>query len=306
MSILVTGASGFVGRAIVVALRRAGHAVRTAGHSSINVDYRIPLGIGADWSGAVAGCETVVHAGALAHVLNRKAAQAAASFDEINTHGTLVLAEAAAKVGVTNFIFISSIAAMGDPGDQPTRETDPANPTTPYGRSKRAAEVGLAEIADHSELTITCLRPPLVYGPDAGGRFAQMLAWCDRRLPLPFGGIDNQRSYLGVENLADAVCTAVAQPHSGIYHVADRGSLSTPQLLELVGQGLGKPARILTIPKRGMGALRRIGMAQPIDKLTQTLLLDGSKFERTFNWSPPTELKDGILESARRYRSGRR
>lgn len=306
MTILVTGASGFVGRTIVVALRRAGYAVRTAGHSSPNVDYRIPLGPGADWSAAVAGCGTVVHAGALAHVLNRKAAQAVASFDEINTHGTLVLAEAAAKAGVTSFIFISSIAAMGDPGEQPARETDLANPTTPYGRSKRAAEIGLEEIADRTGLTVTCLRPPLVYGPDAGGRFAQMLAWCDRHLPLPFGGIDNQRSYLGVDNLADAVCTAVAQLYPGIYHVADRGSLSTPQLLELVGRGLGKPARILTIPNWGMGALRRSGLAQPIDKLTQTLLLDGSKFERTFNWSPPTDLKDGILDAARRYRSSGR
>lgn len=306
MSILVTGASGFVGRAIVVALRRAGHLVRTAGHTSPSVDFRIPLGPRADWSEAVAGCETVVHAGALAHVLDRRAAQSSASFDDINTHGTLVLAEAAARAGVTDFIFISSIAAMGDLGSQPARETDPANPETPYGRSKRAAELGLAQIADRTGLAVTCLRPPLVYGPDAGGRFAQMLAWCDRRLPLPFGGIDNQRSYLGVDNLADAVCTAVAQPHPGIYHVADRGSLSTPELLELVGQGLGKPARILTIPKWGMDALRGIGMAQPIDKLTQTLLLDGSKFERSFGWSPPAALPDGILAAARRYRDARR
>ena len=301
MTILVTGASGFVGRSFVAALRQAGHAVRTAGHTSPSVDYRIALGPGADWSAAVAGCETVVHAGALVHVLDSKAA-AVARFDDINTQGTLVLAEAAARAGVASFIFISSIAAMGDIGDQPARETDPAKPTTPYGRSKHLAELGLAEIADRAGLVVTCLRPPLVYGPDAGGRFAQMLAWCDKRLPLPFGGIDNQRSYLGVDNLADAVCAAVARPRPGIYHLADRGSLSTPQLLELVGQGLGKPARIVTIPKWGMDVLRSMGLAQPIDKLTQTLLLDTSKFEGAFGWSPPVALQDGIVDAARRYR----
>jgi UDP-glucose 4-epimerase len=305
MRVLVTGASGFVGRYIVPALRAAGHDVQTAGFSSSAVDYRIGLGADADWSQAVASCDAVVHAGGRAHVLNRAAAESLDTFNDINAGGTLALARAAAKAGVRHVVFISSIAAVGEPGASPLRETDTPRPSTPYGQSKLAAEQGLMALAEATGMSATCLRPPLVYGPDAGGRFRQMLRWCDLRLPLPFGAISNQRSYLAAENLADAVRVCLAKPEaaSGVFHLADEGTLATPDLLRLIGDGLGKPARLFAVPPLALRALRPIGLAQPIDKLSQSLVVDGGKFRRHFDWTPPIELRDGIIAAARQYRA---
>ncbi|WP_157959829.1 NAD-dependent epimerase/dehydratase family protein [Devosia submarina] len=300
MKILVTGASGFVGRTLVQTLRAAGHTVQTAGFSSPHVDHRIPLGPNADWTQALADCDAVVHAGGRAHVLD-KSATSASTFDDINTKGTLRLAEAARRVGVRHFIFISSIAALGEREDKPLQEQDISRPTTPYGRSKLAAEQGLLAM---DGLRVTCLRPPLVYGPDAGGRFGQMLRWCARGLPLPLAGIRNQRSFLAAPNLADAVrlCLAQGENATGIFHLADEGTLSTPELLQLIGQGLGKPARLLAIPPFALHTMRRFGLAQPIDKLSQSLVVDTSKFRAQCGWIPPVQLRDGIVDAARRYR----
>lgn len=303
MKVLVTGASGFVGRYIVATLRQDGHQVRTAGFASPHVDFRIGLGADADWVEAVEGCDAVVHAGGRAHVLNRAAAGSPATFDDINTAGTLALARSAAEAKVGHFVFISSIAALGQPSGNPLREADRPNPRTQYGRSKLAAEQGLCKLSAETGLTVTMLRPPLVYGPEAGGRFRQMLRWCDLQLPLPLGGISNQRSYLAAENLADAVgvCLANKKRASGTFHLADEGALSTPELLKLIGQGLGKPPRLFSIPSAALAAMRLLGLAQPIDKLSQTLLVDAGKFRQTFSWKPAIALPEGIQEAARRY-----
>jgi nucleoside-diphosphate-sugar epimerase len=302
MKILVTGASGFIGRSIVATLKSASHTVRTAGFSSNNTDFRIALGPDADWSAALSGCDAVVHAGGRAHVLNRLAAQDVAAFHLVNTAGTLTLARAAVNSGVRQMVFISSIAALGDGQPQPLRESDIPYPSTAYGQSKLAAEQRLAQIQG---LSVTALRPPLVYGPDAGGRFRQMLRWCDRGLPLPFGGIENERSYLAVEYLADAVRAVLTMPEraGGVFHLADDGTLSTPELLRLIGDGLGKPARLFAVPHFALQTMRRVGLAQPIDKLSQSLVLDTSKFRQRFNWVPPVKLRDGIFQAANDYRA---
>lgn len=303
MIVLVTGASGFVGRSVVHTLRAAGHTVRTAGFSSPNLDFRIPLGPDSDWTQALAGCNAVVHAGGRAHVLDRAAAGSAATFLDINVAGTIQLAQSAAAAGVSHFIFISSIAALGEREDQPLREDDVPHPTTPYGQSKLAAEQALMALTTHGNMAVTCLRPPLVYGPDAGGRFGQMLRWCAKGLPLPFGGIANQRSYLAAENLADAVrlCLEHGADAAGIFHLADNGTLSTPELLRLIGTGLGKPARLFAVPSLALRALRQVGLAQPIDKLSQSLVIDASRFRQKFNWDPPIDLHEGMVQAARCY-----
>jgi nucleoside-diphosphate-sugar epimerase len=303
MIVLVTGASGFVGRSVVSTLRAAGHTVRTAGYYSSAVDFRVPLGPDADWSAALAGCDAVVHAGGRAHVLDRAAAGSAATFSDVNVGGTLRLAQAAAAAGVRHFIFISSIAALGE-RPEPLREDDAPRPTTAYGQSKLGAEQGLLRFS--GDMTVTCLRPPLIYGPDAGGRFGQMLRWCARGLPLPFGGLNNQRSYLAVENLADAVrvCLGQREKSAGLFHLADEGTLSTPELLRLIGTGLGKTPRLFAVPPFALQVLRQVGLAQPIDKLSQSLVVDATRFRERLGWVPPVPLREGMVNAARRYHAG--
>jgi nucleoside-diphosphate-sugar epimerase len=305
MRVLVTGASGFVGRHLVTALRASGHEVRTAGFSSQSpLDFRIPLAPDADWAPAVANCDALVHAGALAHVFGPVSPEQANTFADINTRGTLALARAAAEAGVARFVFISSVAASGPGNGTSIRETDPPQPISAYGRSKLEAEQALASVAADTGLEIVSLRPPLVYGPDAGGRFRQVLIWCNRGLPLPFGAIHNRRSYLSIDNLANAVLACLTHPGAAgqVFNIADDEPLSTPDLVRLVCAGLGKPCRLFAVPTPLLRAARKLGVADAIDRLSETMLIDTTAIRSTLDWQPSISARDGIRAAASAFK----
>ncbi|MDB5623851.1 MAG: NAD-dependent epimerase/dehydratase, partial [Devosia sp.] len=201
------------------------------------------------------------------------------------------------------FIFISSIAASGTSGPIPIRETDGPRPTTAYGQSKLAAEREITAVAASSHLQTVCLRPPLVYGPDARGRFGQVLRWCDLGLPLPFGGLDNPRSYLSVHNLAAAVLLCLEHPGAAgtVFNIADDQALAMPQLVRLICEGLGKPCRLFAVPPPLLRAGRALGLQQSIDKLAETMLLDTTRIRDQLNWQPPIAAEAGIRTAAEQF-----
>jgi UDP-glucose 4-epimerase len=306
MKVLVTGANGFVGTAVCHRLMAAGHhvvgAVRRPVSLPTGVEPRLigPLDGNHDWTEALAGMEAVVHLAARVHVMRDSAADPLAEFRRANTAATVHLARDAARLGLRRMVFMSTIKVNGEGGAPPYTAADPPAPRDPYGLSKAEAEAGLREIAAQTDLAITILRPPLVYGPGVGGNFRTLLNVVARALPLPLAAIDNRRSLIHVGNLADAVRIALDTDVTGAetFLVSDGEDISTPDLIRRLAALMNRPARLIPIPPRLLrvaGGLSGRGAA--IDRLTGSLQVDGSAFRTRFAWTPPVGLDQGLAET---------
>ena len=311
--VLVTGASGFVGGAVVrrllqdgrdvrAAVRREPEAVPTACTSVIVGD----IDGSTRWSHAVGDIATVVHCAARVHRLADNAADPLADFRATNRDGTANLARQAAAAGVARFVFVSSIKVNGEasaPG-RPFRADDRPEPRDPYGVSKHEAEQALAEIGSASGMEVVVIRPPLVYGPGVKANFRTMLGWLQRGLPLPFGAIHNQRSLVALENLADlvAACTTHRAAAGRTFLVSDGEDLSTPELLRRAATALGRPARLLPVPAgwiRAAAALAgRPGLA---DRLCGSLQVDIAATRAALGWRPPVCIDDALVGTAQHF-----
>ncbi len=308
--ILVTGATGFVGRALCAALIKSCPiriAVRnTAGESPVDgVDVvRGELSATADWSAAMAGVVAVVHCAARVHVMNDDAVDPLAEFRRINVEGSLQLARQAAAAGVRRFVFLSSIKVNGeqtDPGRPFTADQAPG-PLDPYGISKMEAEAALRALARETGMAVVIIRPPLVYGPAVKGNFLAMMRALWRGIPLPLGAVTaNRRSLVALDNLVDLIVTCIDHPAAvnQTFLVSDAEDLSTAALLRRMGQALGRPARLLPVP---VGALRlaatllgRPGIAQ---RLCGSLEVDIDKTRHLLGWSPPFSVDEGLRRTA--------
>lgn len=310
--ILVTGATGFVGRALVRRLAADRRAVRAAvrapaAPAAVETVAVGEIGPDTDWSAALRGVDAVVHVAARAHVLRESSAEAHARYRAVNTLGALRLAEAAAAAGVRRFVFLSSARVHGERSiDAPFTESSPLLATDPYGRSKAEAELGLAALARDSRLEPVILRPPLVYGPEARGNFARLVALVARGVPLPLGAVRNRRSLIFLGNLVDAIVRALDHPAAAgeTFMVSDGEDVSTPELVRRIARALGKPARLVPIP----GALLRLagtlaGRADDVGRLLDDLVVDGTKIRASLSWSPVFTLDEGLGETAARYRA---
>jgi nucleoside-diphosphate-sugar epimerase len=296
--ILITGASGFVGSALVPALAPHHRVVLAARRAMPGeaCESRIVGEIGpeTDWSLALRGIDCVVHLAGLAHVTGDPT-----SFRRINTAGTLHLAEAAQRAGVARFVFLSSVKVNGEATTaRPFRDDDTPLPAGPYGESKWAAEQGLAQLAAAGQMEIVILRPPLIYGPGVKANMLALLRLCRRGVPLPFGAIDNRRSLLYLGNLIDAirrVVEAPARPGCRTYLLRDGEDLSTAALVRALAAGLGRPARLLPIPPRLLAAaLSLAGKSAAAERLLGSLTVDDSRFRADFGWRPPYSVEAGI------------
>ena len=265
--ILVTGATGFIGSALVPVLRARGHEV-------------VPGLRGGDWGSLAARCDAVVHLANIAH-----ASADAALLQCVNVDGTRRLAEQAAEAGARRFVYLSSIKA--------------AAPDDIYGESKLAAEAALAEVAG---LDPVILRPPLVYGPGVKANFLALMRAIDRGLPLPFARIRNRRSLIYVGNLANAIvcCIEAAAAAGRTYGLSDGAPVSTPDLCRALGKALGRPARMLALPP----AL--LELAPPMKKLTRSLEVDDAPIRRELGWTPPFAFEEGLRATAQWYRTRER
>jgi nucleoside-diphosphate-sugar epimerase len=315
--ILITGASGFVGRALlpvlaphhrlVLAQRRTGGqpAVADAEHFLVG-----DIGPETDWSAALRGIDAVVHLAAHVHVEDSRADPALAM--RVNCAGTLRLAEAARHAGVNRFLFLSSVKVNGEASDDaPFREDDAPRPEGAYARSKWAAEQALAALAAEdgpaaAASETVMLRPPLVYGPGAKANFRALVRLCLLGVPLPFGAIDNQRSLIYSGNLADAIaCVLAAPPRRGCrtYLLRDGTDLSTADLVRRIAAGINREARLPALPPDWLrGALRLVGKGAAADRLLASLAVDDSLFRADYGWRPPYTVDEGLTLTARWFR----
>jgi UDP-glucose 4-epimerase len=297
--VLVTGASGFVGRHLAPALAREGWVVRRAVRQpSGNSEEVVIESIGptTDWKTALTGADAVVHLAARVHHPNEE--HAAKVYRDVNTEGTLHLARSAAKVGARQFIFVSTVLVHGrsNDGRAPFSENDVLTPRGLYGISKAAAEAGLRTLAQDGKMRITVVRPPLVYGAEAKGNFALLAKAVRRGIPLPFAAIRNHRAFVSVENLSSFILQRLAHADKNfdIFLVADQEQVSTPEFVERLARAAGTRSLLFSMPTPLLSALLKAsGRQEASDSLIGSLELDLSKAAST-GWRPPITLDEGL------------
>jgi len=312
MRILVTGANGFVGRALCKALHQSSYQVRTttrtANKHQTSPDQFLVGDIIAttQWEQVLPDINVVIHLAARVHVMNDQAVDPLSEFRKVNVAGTLNLARQAAMAGVKRFIFISSIKVNGEStaANHPFSADDIPAPADAYGISKREAEDALRLLAEETGLEVVIIRPPLVYGPGVKANFLSMMRWLHKGLPLPLGNIDNKRSLVALDNLVDLIATCVDHPAAAnqTFLVSDDEDLSTSGLLHRMAKALGKTAWLLPFPGWLLTMVAGlIGKKAVAQRLCDSLQVDITKTRQVLNWTPPINVDEGLRRAAQKY-----
>ena len=309
-NILLTGATGFVGGAVLNRLIAADQKVTAAVRSTtvpISSKARriVVPGLAAEtgWSEALGACDVVIHSAARVHVMDEQSADPLAEFRKVNVDGTLNLARQAAAAGVKRFIFISSIKVNGEGTalDRPYTVFDTPAPQDPYGVSKMEAEQGLHELAQQTGMEVVIIRPVLVYGPGVKANFRSMMNWLNKGVPLPLGAIHNKRSLVSLDNLVDLIVTCIDHPAAAnqTFLISDGVDLSTTEMLQRMAKALGRTARLVPVPatllESGAAVLGKRAVAQ---RLCGSLQVDISHTRNTLGWTPPVSVDDGFRTAA--------
>ncbi len=308
LRVLVTGAGGFVGRALVERLARerdyevvAAVRKRVPPVSGIELVRIDDIDKDTDWSTALEGVSIIVHAAGRAHVLADEAADPLTEFRRVNVDGTVNLARSAAAAGVCRFVFISSIGVNGSATERPFTEYDTPAPSEPYAVSKYEAEQSLHELGRATGMEIVIIRPPLVYGRGAPGNVQRMVRAIERGIPLPFGKIDNRRTLIALPNLVDLIITCMGHPAATneTFLAGDGEDLSTGDLLRRLGKAQGKHVILLPVPAVLLKmVLCIVGRCADARRLTASLQVDIGKARTVLGWSPPWSVNDAIAEMA--------
>ncbi|MFM6990885.1 MAG: UDP-glucose 4-epimerase family protein [Rhodoferax sp.] len=292
MKVLVTGAHGFIGRALHGPLQRAGFVVVRGPGRPRSGEAVPPVA----WDPTLT---TVVHLAARVHVMHESAAEPLAAFREANVEKTLQLAAQAAAVGVRRFVFVSSVKVHGEAtaAGHPFTELDAPAPQDAYAISKWEAEQGLRQIAARTGMEVVIIRPPLVYGPGVQANFAALMRAVQRGLPLPFGSVDNLRSLVGLDNLVDFIVICCSHPAAAdqTLLVSDGADVSTPDLVRAIARAAGRPARLWPVPTALLSmAAALVGKRAEVQRLCQSLQIDMSKARDLLQWTPPVTLEEGL------------
>lgn len=313
-TVLITGATGFVGQALCRHLLAAGYRVRattrrigTPLSPGVVVHPTEELGPHSDWKPALDGIDMVVHLAGRVHQM-RNCSGEAELYHRANAQGTAKLAQDAAAMGVRRLIFASTIKVNGEstPAGRPFTEADPVSPVGDYARSKWEAEQALHEIVKESGLQAIALRLPLVYGPEVGANFRRLMDWVWSGLPTPLGLVRNSRSMLYLGNLLDAVAACLKAPDAPyrIYLLSDGQDISTPELIRTLSRELGRRAPMVPVPAALLGPLGRLlGKETMLRRLTDSLQVDSGRIQRELGWAPPFSLQDGLAVTAKWYRT---
>lgn len=304
--ILISGANGFIGRALCPHLSSLGYSViPTVRHSSGLEGERLVMEE-QSWMHALAGCASIVHLAGITYATEEHETDPLPALFSANVINTIELASRAVEAGVRRFVFMSTVKVNGEetaPGCR-FKPDDLTAPQDAYAISKLEAEIGLLEIARKTGLEVVIIRSPLVYGPEVKGNFASLVRWVNTGLPLPLGAIRNCRSMLSLENLVSfvALCADIeASPNAKnqVFLVSDGEDISTSELLRRVMKAYGCNTQLLPIPTGVIRfAARLINKAPLADRLLGSLVIDGSKARELLGWSPPLTMDEQLSKMA--------
>lgn len=317
MKWLVTGASGFVGRALVARLavdasNEVCAAVRSPGGPLPGLVRRLvvaELGPETDWTAALQGVEVVVHLAARVHVMREKALDPLAEFRRVNAQATLQLARQAAQAGVRRFVFVSSVKVNGEstlPGAA-FGPDDPPRPVEAYSQSKLEAEAALRGLARSVPMEVVVIRPPLVYGPGVQANFRALMQAVASACPLPLGAIHNRRSFLALDNLVDLLVVCAGHPAAAnqVFMASDGCDLSTTELMRRLGRVMQRPVHLWPVPAAVLHwAAWSVGRRAMIERLCGNLQVDISKTRALLDWTPPVSVDEGLRRAANAYLRG--
>ena len=305
---LLTGATGFIGKALVAELIQQNFNVSIAVRQKTNLfsDKVKQFVVGdfesnPDFSTSLAEIDCVIHLAGRAHVIDKAKASVLDEFRNINTKLTLNLAKQAEAAGVKRIVFLSSIGVNGNQNNQPFLEIDNPNPQESYAISKYEAEKGLLKIAKNSSLEVVIIRPPLVYGDNAPGNFGRLIQWAGAKimLPLPLGAVNNARTLIAIDNLVSFIitCTLHSKSANEIFLISDDDNLSTTQLLKKIAKAFNKKALLLPVPVSWMLFVAKLlGKEADAVRLFSSLTVDSSKARDLLDWHPVTTMDEQLCK----------
>ena len=308
MKILLTGATGFIGKALVTELIRQNFiisvAIRQKDSLFPNEVKQFVVGdfeSNPDFSTSLAEIDCVIHLAGRAHVIDKAKASLLDEFRKVNTELTLNLAKQAVTARVERFIFLSSIRVNGNQNTQPFLEIDIPNPQEPYAISKYEAEQGLLKLAKNSSLEVVIIRPPLVYGNNAPGNFGRLIQWAGAKIifPLPLGAVNNVRSLIAIDNLVSFIITCTLHPKAAneIFIISDDDNLSTTQLLKKISTAFNKKVLLLPVPVSWMIFVAKLlGKEADAVRLFSSLVIDSSKARDLLDWHPVTTMDEQLCK----------
>ena len=303
LDVLITGANGFLGSALMRYLAtKDGISVR-GGVRSNSIHGSNLVGVGeigpsTDWRSALDGIDVVVHTAAKVHV-DASHDSNPEEFLRVNVEGTKELARQAAEAGVKRFVFISTIKVNGEstqPG-RPFTAADEPEPTNNYSLSKRHAEEALQAVCRTSKMEHVIIRPPLIYGPGAAGNFAALAKWMDLGLPLPLAAVRNKRSLVSLTNICDliSVCLTHRNAAGKTLLVSDGRPVSTAELIECIAAAAVRRARLLPVPVPVLNlAAALLGKRAIAQRLLGSLEVDIRETRELLDWEPPQTLQEGL------------
>ncbi len=310
--VLVTGASGFVGRTLCGSLSNAGYRVRAAVRDSGRAPPEAAetatvgeLGAATRWQEALEGVELAIHLAARAHVMNDSGNDEA--YLEANARGTRNFAAQCADSGVRRLVFLSSVKVNGEAtAERPFSALDTPQPQDAYGVSKCEGERFAMRIGEQSGMEVAIVRAPLMYGSGVRANFLRLMRWVDQERLLPLGAVANRRSLLNVWNLCDLLAVLLTHPEAAgrVWMASDGEDVSTPELIRRMARAMHRRARLVPLP---ISLLRAVGSAvgrrAEIMRLCGSLTVDSSSTRDRLGWSPPTSMDEGLERTVEWYRS---
>ncbi|HAU1125350.1 TPA: NAD-dependent epimerase/dehydratase family protein [Legionella pneumophila] len=311
--ILITGATGFIGRSLVPALLSEGHDVRCAVlqlDSTLQAEQIVinNLEVHTDWTDALRNVEIVIHLAARVHIMKEYATSSLDQYCKINSIATKNFVEQAVQNNVKRFIFLSTIKVHGEfsQNNLPFSEDCRTQPEDPYAKSKLYAEQFIQEICQNARMEFVILRPPLVYGPYVKANFLRILQLVDKKWPLPFGSIYNKRTFIYIDNLVSAISAVVSEPSAAnqVYLVADDCSWSLTQLVQTLSRKMNTKLFLIPIPVQILIFLFKLcGLKNINTRLFSSLEVSNEKIKSQLGWTPPVSSIDGLEKTVKWYQN---